>query len=468
MAEWQPQITERAGPRYMAIADAIADAIAGGQLAPGDRLPTHRELADILGVTVGTVTRGYAEASRRGITVGEVGRGTFVKPSSATFEAWSEHADPTRRRPGVINLHHSVMICDAADESTRLSKALGDLSREGHLASLISDYSVVDGLPEHREAGADWLRPRLPEATPDRLLLTSGAQHAMVATLSAVARPGDVVLTESLTYPGIKAAAQMLGLTLRGIPIDEEGVMPDALQRAVQTHLPAAVYLVPTIHNPTTRTMPLQRRIEIARVLESSDAVLLEDDAHGLLDEDAPPPVATWLADQTVFLATTSKVLAPGLRVGFAHAPQRLLQRIRAAIRGTVWMPPPLMVEVVTRWIRDGTAAELLTIRRQEAAARQAMATEAFADHSLWQHPHSYYVWLFLPEPWRREDFVRSAEDRGVRIVGAEAFAIGRHDVPHAVRIGIGTVPQRRTLRRALQILSELLADGGGPCCGVV
>ena len=462
-AGWSLDLEGREGPRYIAIADAIADAVATGGLAAGDQLPTHRDLADALGVTVGTVTRGYAEARRRGILVGEVGRGTFVRSREPAL-------DPLAAGDGSdeIDLGPSFMLVEGLDEGAVLASTLQTVAESRALHALVSDYAATEARRGHREAGAQWLRDRVPQARPDEIVLTSGGQHGMVVSLAAVARAGDVVLTSALSYPGIKAVAQMLGLKLVGVAMDDEGIRPDALQRAIEHHEPAAVYLVPTIQNPTSITLSEARRAAIVEVVAPSRAVLVEDDAYGELLPDCPPTLAARLPERTIYVSTCSKTMAPGLRVGFVHAPLSLVPRIRASVRSTVWMPAPLMTEVAARWILSGAATTLLERRRVEARLRQRLAHRILGAWSIRADPQGFFVWLTLPEPWCRADFVRAAKQRGILIVGADAFVVGRHEAPHAVRISLGSVRQRATLERALTELADLLQSGAEPDIAVV
>ena len=127
------------------------------------------------------------------------------------------------------------------------------------------------------------------DAHGDRLVICPGTQNALFNLLVVLTRPGDVILTEALTYPGIRAAAAYTGVRLIGLPMDEGGILPDALNAACREHAPKAVYLIPTIQNPTTATMPLSRREEVAGILRANHVLLLEDDAYGLLEPQAVP-----------------------------------------------------------------------------------------------------------------------------------------------------------------------------------
>src|SRR5687768_11274351 len=248
---WTPRLPAETQPLYVALADAIADDAESGRLAPGTRLPTHRALAKTLGVDVTTVSRGYAEARRRGLVVGHVGRGTYVRGARPVTAARSIRAliDLT------VNLPPEPS--DACDDAMR--RSLADLSRSPSLAALLV-YAPLGGSEAHREAGVTWCGVRGISASVDRVLVCGGAQQAVNAILSAHCEPGDVVLTEALTYPGFLAATRALRLRVVGVALDRDGIVPDALVQACRAHRPKVLLTTPTLQNPTASIMPLARR----------------------------------------------------------------------------------------------------------------------------------------------------------------------------------------------------------------
>ncbi|HET7291141.1 MAG TPA: PLP-dependent aminotransferase family protein [Vicinamibacteria bacterium] len=453
MTSWAPSLQGREGPLYLAIADALAEDARSGRLRPGARLPTHRELADRLGVTVGTVTRGYAEAARRGVVAGEVGRGSFVRGPVELPGPGLGEADE-----GLVELGLNLPPPLDEGKGGALSRTLQALAQQD--LSALLEYAPDGAAASHREAGAAWLNFAGLKADPARVLVSSGSQHALTVVFSAFLRPGDVLLTEALTYPGVKGVAGLLNLRLQGVPMDAHGLVPDALEAACRSQAPRALYLIPTIHNPTTVVLSETRRREIARIARAHNVIVVEDDVHRLLAEDAPPPVAALLPELTCFLLGTSKTLAPGLRVGFIHAPAPLVPRIAAGIRATTWMAAPLMAEIVARWQRDGTAVRLLKKRREEARARQRLAAELLEGYALDAHPTAHHAWLHLPEPWRAESFVAEARRSGVAVTPAQAFQVGRAPAPHAVRLGLGAPRSREELRVGLERVAAALARG--------
>lgn len=447
---WTPSLGERSGPLYLAIADALAEDTRSGRLRPGTRLPTHRELADRLGVTVGTVTRGYAEASRRGVVSGEVGRGSFVRGPIEVLGP-----SPREAEAGTVDLGLNLPPPLEEGKGGVLSRTLQALAQ--HDLSALLDYAPEGAAPGHREAGAAWLGLAGLKADPARVLVSSGSQHALTVVFAAILRPGDVLLTEALTYPGVKGVASLLNLRLQGVAMDAHGLLPDAFESACRSLAPRALYLIPTIHNPTTVVLGEARRREIARIARAHNVVVVEDDVHRLLAEEVPAPIASFLPELTCFLLGTSKTLAPGLRIGFIHAPAPLVPRIAAGIRATTWMAAPLMAEIVARWQRDGTALKLLKRRREEARARQRLAAELLQGIALQTHPSAHHAWLHLPEPWRAESFEAVARRSGVAVTPAQAFQVGRASAPHAVRLGLGAPRTREELRTGLARVAAAL-----------
>jgi DNA-binding transcriptional MocR family regulator len=454
MTMWTPDLRQRSGPRYIAIAEALADDARGGRLRPGARLPTHRDLADRLGVTVGTVTRAYAEATRRGLISGEVGRGTFVRapPRPSLVSA------PAAPAAGFVDLSANLPPGAASPaEAAALARTLTALARGKGLGKLLA-YPAEGGAPSHRAAGAEWVRRAGFAVGADRVLITSGSQHGMTAVFASLFAPGDVVATESLTYTGMKTLAGLLSLRLHGVAMDEHGLRPDAFAAACRARRPKALYCVPTLQNPTTALMPVERRQEIAQVAREHGVLIVEDDVHGRLLARPVRPLSSFAPDISVYVTGTAKVLAPGLRVGFIVAPPALGPRIAAGIRGTTWMAAPLMAEIASRWIQDGTAEAILARKRKDAGARYRLAVHALDGLVFQGHPDAYHLWLTVPRPWRGDSYAEAARRAGVAVTPASAFAAGRAAVPEAVRVCLGAAADKDALAGALRVLAGLLS----------
>lgn len=459
MTIWS-SLADHPGPKYLAIADAIERAIAGDELHPNSRLPAQRDLARELGVTVGTVGRGYAEATRRGLLSGEVGRGTFVRPSRGESPGFGlAHGE----EGGVLNLAHNAPHF-GENVAQVLRRAMARWPADGQLVASLG-YQDHTGLERHRRVGAEWLTRQGVPAHPDRMVITSGAQHAMFIAFAALAEPGDVVLAEALEYPGMNAVARFLHLRLEGVAMDSHGIRPDALERACREHAPAALYCTPTIQNPTATVMPEERRREITAIARRHGVVIVEDDTYGFLVDEAPPPLATLADDSSLYITSLSKCLAPGLRIGYLLAPQHAMEELSNAMMTTTIMASTMAAELTTHLIENGVADEVLEIRRDESLARGALAREILGTQHLHDgvRAESSHLWLALPEPWRAEEFTAQARSRGIAVAPAELFAVGRTPAPHAVRLSLGAVADEGALHRGLDTLADLLASPPTP-----
>ena len=224
MSEWTPDLDTADKPRYLAIADAIAEDIKNGRLAASDRLPAQRQLARRLKIDFTTVARGYVEAQKRGLIESRVGDGTFVSAS-----AGRRHA-AMARRPEIVDLSMNLPPePEDPDLLGRMQDGLEAVSRD--LVSLLR-YQGFGGIRADKEAAANWLGRRALVPSQDRIFIAPGAHPSLLGIFGLLARPGDVILSEELTYPGARALSAQLGLKLVGVPMDDEGVDADALAEA--------------------------------------------------------------------------------------------------------------------------------------------------------------------------------------------------------------------------------------------
>lgn len=440
---WVPNLAGRNGkPVYRAIADSIDEDVQNGALRAGTRLPPHRDLADHLGVTVTTVTRAYAETARRGLTSGQVGRGTFIRGQESDDS-------PT----GPIDLSINVLMPDreVLDLQPRM------FQRRALPWTQLLGYVPTPGHLRHRQAMATWLGRLGLLTAPDRIVLTAGAQHAMATSFMAVTRPGDTVLVEELTYSGMKVLAQHQHLTLRGVAMDAEGLKPDALDAACTASRARVLYCMPRLQNPTSAVMSDRRRRQIAAVVNKHALTVIEDDTYGFLSPERAP-LATLIPDRTLFVTSLSKSLFPGLRLGCVVASPALVEQVSGAVWASMIMTSPIGADLLSGWIEDGTATRIADWKRHEVPARQAIAARVLHGHRVQTHPSSPHLWLHLPSRWSSESFVAEMRSRGVVISASGQFAVG-DQAPRAVRLCLGTPRTRGGLEQALERIASALME---------
>jgi DNA-binding transcriptional MocR family regulator len=445
-AGWLRNVRRDGGrPIYLSLLDALEAAIRDGELQPGDQLPPQRAVADQMGVDFTTVTRAYGAARERGLLEGAVGRGTFVRRRAADDEA------------GLIDLSMNLPPPpQGLSLAALLKETTAAILDRTDVATLMA-YHAGPGTAGQRAAGAAWLAPCLGEIALDRVVVCPGAQSALAAVLTTIAKPGDAIVVEPLTYPGLIALAQRLGLRLIACPVDDQGFVPEALAKLCREARPVAIYVVPTTRNPVATTMELPRRQEIAAIIGDSDAWLIEDDPYSRLSATPLPALASLIPEQVIHIATLSKTLSPGLRTAFLVAPPGpMAQRIAEGLHATVLMGSPLTTAVGVRWIRDGVAERLLAAVRQEARVRRALAAEWLpAAHG---EPDGIHVWLDLPLGWDPGRVRTLAAARGLSLVTADAFAT-LPDHPNGLRISLGGPAKASVLRDALSQVAALLAS---------
>ena len=450
MATWTPDFSRSDKPRYLAIADILADDIRSGALSPGDRLPPQRRLAERLGVDFTTVARGYVEAQRRGLVESHVGRGSFVKASPK--------ATRSSRAPRVQPVDLSMNLPPEPDDPAliaRMQEGLAEVARD--IVPMLR-YQGFGGSPADKDAASAWLSRRALVPTQERIFVTPGAHAALLGILNVLTKPGDILLCEELTYPGIRAIAAQLGVKLVGLPMDEAGVTPEALIDACKRFAPKGIYLNPTLQNPSTLTIPEARRGEIAKVARSFRLPIIEDDAYGFIPDHGPHPFAALAPELTWHVAGLAKCIGAGLRAAYVVVPDaRAGWPFAAAVRTACVMASPLTGALVTRWIEDGTADALLRFIRNEARARQAIAREALRQPFVRSDPLSFNLWIELPEPWTRSAFVGHLRSRDVGVVPSDAFTTGPAPI-EAVRVCLGGPIARDQLKTALGELNHLLS----------
>jgi DNA-binding transcriptional MocR family regulator len=454
MTIWKPDLSRFTGPKHLALAEAIREAVDAGTLLPDSQLPPQRDLAFALGLSLGTVTRAYKDAERRGLLRGEVGRGTFVRrPERGSGPPNLSNAAHPDEAP--IDLIMNLPPPGQRGEAFR--QTLAALAAEPGLAALL-DHQRDGWIERHSRSMAAWLGRTGIEADVDSVVLTNGAQHAILSALMAVTRPGDVVLAERLTYPPMREIAHHLGLRLVGLDMDADGLVPAAVDRAARGGRAKVLYCMPTLHSPTGITMSEARRRDLARVAGRHGLVVIEDDVFGLLPEERAKPLACWLPGRAIYVTSASKTMAPGLRIGMMHTPAPLHRAVRNVIQMSCWMPAPIMAEVVHRWISDGTADRLNAAVREEMRARCKDAQQTLGHRVVGQDALRFHLWLKLPDAWSEMAFRDAAAQRGVRIATGETFSVKPGYAPGCIRLALGCEARRHRLLAGLHSIAELLA----------
>jgi DNA-binding transcriptional MocR family regulator len=459
MTLWLPKIPQGRRGQTEAIVAALATDIASGTLRPGQRLPTHRELAFRLGIAVATVTKAYTEAKRHGYLRSGVGDGTFVlEPLLAARRRIRPDDVTTDGIDLSFNTSITTLGQDAAIAET--------LERLGHdrqtVQSLLNYHRPWSGHDRHRRTGVAWLDALGIAANPEDVTVTCGTQHAGCIALLSNLSAGDILLTEELTDPLTKFLATTLRFELRSVQMDEQGLCIKALGEACRGGRARGLLCMPDHQSPTAIVMPEARRRAIAELARRHDLMIMENAVYRPLVPDAPPPISAFAPERSFIFSSFSKIIAPGLRTGFLVAPPGRTRDLILGLGATSWMASPITTEIACRWIEDGTAVRLANLQREELQARNSIAARLLERFRPGALPSGMHVWLTLPSPWRVDAFVRELAANGTMVLPSDAFAVGRTNVPHAVRISLGgAVDSRARLEEGLSTIATLLIGRG-------
>ncbi|WP_176787843.1 PLP-dependent aminotransferase family protein [Roseospirillum parvum] len=465
MTIWTPDLSAHQGPLYQRLAQAITAAVADGTLPPGCRLPAQRDLAWRLGVTVGTITRGYGEARRLGVLSGEVGRGTFVRGEAAP-DLDAPHMPPADQIS--VASQYAESVIDLSFNVTPASPVRGPFTELLRRTAQQSDPRQIDqllhylpdgGALAHRQAGAAWMARAGLDVDPAEVVVANGVQNALTATLATLANPGDTIACEATTYPGVLGVARLLHLKVVSIETNQHGLCPRALDALARRFHPKVLVTIPSFHNPTASYMPAERREEVVALCRRHGMMIVEDDIYGFLAERPAPPLARLAPDITVFLTGTAKVMSGGLRVGFLRGPSGLTSRLATNVRLSGWMAPPIGIELAARMLEPANLEPLLHWHRQEALTRQRMASDILGTPPPVPGRACYHLWLPVPEGAQPGRLIGALRRRGVTVTDPHVFdARGLEPPPPYLRLCLGATDNREAVRQGLEKVADALA----------
>jgi DNA-binding transcriptional MocR family regulator len=467
MNDWIAEVMVSRGERYKVLADGLEKAIRGGQLGVGSRLPTHRELARKLSISVSTVTRAYVALRERGLIQGTVGRGSFVRATPALAADPSPPIEsrapetaleglfaPLLHGQGLVDLAFNYPAPSTAARCVR--EGMADALRDSDVR-LLAGFESPAGEFRQKEDAVAWLRGLDVPVRVDSTFLVPGAQGGLSTILVALCRPGQIVLTEALSWPGFTSVAASFGVKVETVESDQKGLIPDSLERICRTVAPRLLYTMPTLHNPTTLTTPTERKRELARIARRHELIIVEDDAYGFLLDERPLSYFELLPRQTIYLASLSKVIAPSLRIAYAAAQPDLLRRLLPALRVTTMAVSPLLAELASRLIGSGLAREAARAQSAIALRRQRMAARLFGEEERSVTP-SMHRWVPVGPHWNTMSFVVAALREGVSVAPGSLFSPTPGLDPGAVRVCLCGEPNEHRLEAALATLGKLLS----------
>jgi DNA-binding transcriptional MocR family regulator len=457
---WQPPRLADDRPTYLGIADAISDAIASGALATGEQLPTVRDLASHLRIATATALRGYAEAQRRGLTTGTVGRGSFVRAARDMEDSWrAPFAARGFAAPGVYDLRSRVVPSPPEWSTASGARALLPSPRL-QAAILGIAYTLTEGFQPWTlgEAGVRWAERCGVTFTPDQILIAAGGQHAVAAALCAVRSPRSPIAVPALTNSGVLMAALHLGIPLVAVRADAEGFDPSHLERVCRASHPSAIYCSPSSGNPLPSAMSVDRRMALARIAARRKMWVIDDDAAGVLVQRDAPALSALLPRQTLYLGSVSQSLGFGFRAAFVGAPPALESPMREALRALAWTSATPGALLAAQWLADGTIDRVIRARRAAIAKRLSLVARTFRRYRCVTMPGVPHVWLDVPPGWRAAALHAALLKAGVSVAPGAQFTVGAIRPRQGVRISAGARLSVAQYGDALQRIADVCA----------
>ncbi len=466
-----------AKPLYRQLADQMIDRIRSGSLPPGTRLPPVRDLAADLGLTRLTVHNAYSELQASGWVEAFVGRGTFVAhqpvPLIEAPERQAHHDDPPwlsqgmladmmrlGLQPDIISFAQAVPAVETFPVR-ELSRSIQTALRDPAALS----YGPTQGELPLREAVATMVLDRNVVVSPDNVVITTGAQQGVGLVLRAFVRQGDVVLVEEPTYLGLIERATAQGIRLIGVPVDEHGMRVDMLPQLLRDYRPRLIYTVPTYHNPTGVSMSQERQQQLLQLANDHEVLILEDDVYGLLGYDGPVPLPLKASDtngQVIYLSSFSKILTPGLRLGYLIAAEQHLAPLLAAKRVADLHCSPLLQRALADYLQRGhLSSHLRTVRYMYRERRNAMeqALQRYCPPEVrWRTPSGgLCFWVTLPPGLNATEVYTEGIERGIGLTVGSVFFPQPPRMAY-LRICFAAQPPEQ-IDAGMAILGDLLHD---------
>ncbi|WP_284036969.1 PLP-dependent aminotransferase family protein [Neobacillus sp. 114] len=448
---WKPDKKQLVTPLYQSIASLLEYDILNGYLAPNTKLPPQRELADYLDVNLSTVTRAFKICEVKGLIYAVTGRGTFVTPNikNAIFMADSDENKNVIEMGIIKPLDHT---------NSFVAQAIKSIAAKDYLENLL-DYRHPLGMPYHRMAAKKWMQRFNMDVSIENIAITSGGQNSFSLILMALFHPGDKIAVDIYTYPNFMELAKMLKIQLIPIEGDELGINPERLDAVCKTNSLQGIYLSPSCNNPTAVTMNMNRRKEIAEVINKHGLILIEDDVYSFLAPDGYFPISHFVPEKFVYILSIAKSLSSGIRVAFVAYANQFTEKITYGIFNLNVKTSALNAEIVTELINTGAAEQIVKKKRKISQERNQIYQKYFQINHQYENPISYFRWIPLHKEWQLNQFEHFALTRGIHVYHSHRFLVKKEESPQFIRISLTSPKDSDELEKGLCILKRFLLE---------
>lgn len=469
---WFESIADRKGPRYVAIVDALSDAIHRGDLAAGDRLPPQRDLAKLIGVTPGTTARAYAIASKRGLIAGETGRGTHVT-KEATFPQLFQEPKPSlhttpfdvpsvyTKSEGPTPLLRNLAIPRAPSPRILQIMSAGMSAIAPDPLKSASDYKqyLTDFSPRHRDLGAEWMRRMGFKATAENIMLTAGAHIGISLILAFQNLQTMPLLTSSVTYGGMRNLKSINNRPMIEVEHDLEGIVPASLEAACRRGMGKLLFIQTAVHNPLCVVTSVYRREEIAAIAKRYDLIVIEDNAALAAPVNDGPSVAELAPERTFLISSTSKSITPSAPVGIVLGPPGWVSQLLTSVRMHHLYPSVLNYALLEWMLKEGVVEGIWEDNIDVVNRRGKIGSDIIGREYFRHGPLSQYGWLSLPNEWHPDAFSLAMRQAGIQVGSSREFTLqGATCAQEGIRLALTGPETDQELTENLKVVRGLLA----------
>ncbi|MDQ0205718.1 aminotransferase-like domain-containing protein [Alkalicoccobacillus murimartini] len=441
---WKPEKSKLSSPLYRSIASMLEYDIINGFLLPHTKLPPQRELADYLDINLSTMTRAFKLCEVKGLIYAITGSGTYVAPSV-------RNAIYSKEYQNIIEMG----IIHPIDETNKMvSDTVKNIVNKDYLESLLN-YSYPLGMPYHLMAAKKWIEKANLDMSVDNISITSGGQNTLALALTTMFNPGDKLAVDVYTYPNFIELANLLHIQLVPVKSDETGMIPAELEAVC--NLVQGVYLIPTCQNPTAVTMDMQRRKELAKIINTHRLTLIEDDIFSFLGEENLLPISHFVPNHFVYGISTSKSINSGLRIGYVAYSNQFIDKIQNGIFNLNVKTSSFNAEVITELINNGVAEQIVLRKKQLIQERNKIYTKYFNIPAN-ELKLSFFRWLPIPLKAAVNIEARALE-QGIQIYHSDRFLTKKHSEAQFIRLSISSPKDTNELETGLLTLKNMLGN---------
>ena len=450
---WKPVIDRNSEtPLYIALADTLKSDILEGRLAPGTKLPPQRELADYLDIHLSTITRAFKLCEQRGLVCSVVGRGTFIS-SDAASQGMLTIKEASEK---VIEMG---AILPNPDIEQLVTNYLKEIVTEPDFYKLMQ-YAPVKYDELQLKAAVRWFSYYGLKSSKENILFSSGSQNAIFTVLSALFSPGDKIATTNVTYPGLKVAANSLGIQVIPLPVYDNAITAKSLDYVVKNHDVKGFYLIPDFNNPSGELMNTDTRREIAEYINKKKLPLIEDSIYSLFMPKPLPPISSFTPEHGIMIGSVSKILSPGLRLAVIHVPTQYYAAVFNTLYSIVITPPALMMQLFTRTVNLGIFDKIRELRIKEVEDRNKLFDKICTGFKSSGNSCCPLRWAFIPDEKNVTPSVAEKEllEQGIQIYSAERFVVGNSDIPQAIRVSLISEHNPEAYKSGLKTLNRYMS----------